>query len=104
MIVFFIKFNYKDLLTSVKCHVSGSATALSRLSHRTFFIGMALIKAIPLQMFQNKMKISPPVLWVCPAEHLQIYKKTYFICNDECTSDNNTYNNGGFQRSKMDLE
>ena len=34
---------------------------------------MVLLNAISLQMFQNKS----------PAEHLQIYKKMCFICNDE---------------------
>lgn len=57
---FVYEFNYKDLITSVEFHVTGS-----ELSQKiTFFIGMALLNAIPLQMFQYKMKISQPVLTV----------------------------------------
>ena len=36
----FMKLNYKDLLTSVKVHVAGSAIIFSGLSYKiTFFIG-----------------------------------------------------------------
>ena len=43
---------------------------------------MAPQNAISLQMFQNKMKIIPPVLPVSLAEHLQIFKKMCFTCNN----------------------
>ena len=56
---------------------------------------MALFNAVFLQMFQNNMKISSTVLLVSPAEHVQIYKKMYFIFNDKCISDSNTYNESG---------
>ena len=102
---FVIKFNYKDLLTSIKSHVAGSAIASSRLSHETkFVLGMALLNAISLQMFQNKMKISLTVILVSLVEHLQILKKISFICNDEHIIDNNIYNKGDTGRREMDLE
>ena len=96
---FFIKINYEDLLTSVKFQVAGSAIAFSRLSYRTFFRGMTLLNAISLQTFQNKMKISPPVLQASPAEHLRIYKKVRF--NTVTTIH---YNKSGIRRHETDLE
>ena len=56
---------------------------------------MALLNAISLQMFQNKIKISPTLLPVNLTEHLQISIKMCFICNDKRISDNNTKNEGG---------
>lgn len=39
MVNLFMKLNYKDLLTSVKVHVAGSAIAFSWLSYKiTFFM------------------------------------------------------------------
>ena len=61
----------------------------------TFFTGMALLNSILLEMFQNKIKISPTALPVNLAEHLQVLKKICFICNDKYISDNNTKNKGG---------
>ena len=75
MMNLFTKFNYKDLLTSVKFYVLGLIIVYSRFSIRTTFIGMAHLNAISLQMFQSKMKISPPVLPVSFAEHLWILKR-----------------------------
>ena len=46
-------------------------------------------------MFQNKIKISPTVLPVNLAEHLQVFKWICFIRNDKLISDNNTKNKGG---------
>ena len=43
-------------------------------------LGMTLLNAISLHMFQNKINISPPVLPASLAEHLQILKKMCFIC------------------------
>ena len=63
---------------------------------------MALLNAISLQIFQNKMKISPPVLLTSLAEHLQVLKRTCFIFNNKRISDNNTYNKGGIGRCEMD--
>ena len=69
-----MKFNYKDLLTSVKFHVSN---CFSGLSYKiTSFIGTALLNAVSLQMFQNKMKISQPEL-LNLAQNLQISKRKY---------------------------
>ena len=53
---------------------------------------MAVLNAIPLQIFKNKMKKYPQVLPVHLAEDLQILKKMRFICNDKRISDNNTCN------------
>lgn len=51
-----MKFNYKDLLASVKFNVAGLAIAFSRLSYKkTFVIGMALLNEILLLMFQNNL-------------------------------------------------
>ena len=43
-------------------------------------------------MFQNKKKISLPVLPVSLGEQLQIFKKMYFIYQNKRIGDNNTYN------------
>ena len=100
-----MKFNYKDLLTSVKFHVTGSAVAFSRLSYeRTFAIGMALLRAILLQIFQSKMRIPPPVGLVRLTKHLRILKKMSFICNNEYIIDNNAYNKGDIRRPEINLE
>ena len=53
---------------------------------------MAVLNAISLQMFQNKIKISSTVLPVNLTEHLKISRKIYFICNDKHISDNNRKN------------
>ena len=53
---------------------------------------MAVLNAISLQMFQNKIKISSTVLPVNLTEHLKISRKIYFICNDKRISDNNRKN------------
>ena len=46
--------NYKDLLTSVKFHVVGSSIVFSSLSYKIIFIvGMALLKAISLEMLHR---------------------------------------------------
>ena len=102
---------YKDLiqlqrLTSVKFHVAGSTIAFLRPSYRTtFFIGMALLNAILLQMFRNKINISPPVLPISSAKHLKTYKNMCFICShEEHISDNTTNNNDGIGRCDMDLK
>ena len=51
-----MKFNYKDLLASVKFNVAELAIAFSRLSYKkTFVIGMALLNEISLLMFQNNL-------------------------------------------------
>ena len=68
-----MKFNYKDLLASVKLHVAEPAVAFSRVSYETtLVIGVALLNEISLLIFQNKMMISPPLLLVSLMEHLQI--------------------------------
>ena len=54
---------------------------------------MTLLNAIPLQMFPNRIKISPIVIPVSIAEYLQIFKK--------CVSDNNTYIKSGIRRCEM---
>ena len=105
MINLVIKFSYKDLLTSVNFHVAGTAIAYGRLSFRTTCAaGMALLNVVLLQVFQNKTKISLPVLPVSLAEYLQILKKVWFICNDEHIIDNNTFNMGGIVQPEIDLE
>ena len=68
----------------------------------TVFICMALLNAISLKKFQNKMKMSPTVLPVSLAEHLQIFKKNMFICNDERISDNNPCNECSIGRLERD--
>ena len=57
---------------------------------------MGLLNKTSYQVFQNRMKISPPVLPVSLADDLQILKKITFICNDERISDN-IYNNDGIR-------
>ena len=58
---------------------------------------MTLLNVITLQMFQNKMKISPTVLTV------KYYKfSTGFICNDKHISDSNAYSECGIGRCKID--
>ena len=53
----------------------------SEFAYRTIiFIGMALLNAISLLMFQNKFKISPTVLPINLTEHIQIFKKMFYIC------------------------
>ena len=48
------------------------------------------------------MKIFPTVLSVSLAEHLNIFLKIFFICNNKCISENNTYNEGGIGRWEID--
>ena len=62
---------------------------------------MALLNLISLQMFLKKIKISPTVLSINLAEHLQISKKMSFICKDKHISDNNTKNEGGIWQWEM---
>ena len=50
---------------------------------------MSPLNEISLQMFQNKIKISPPVLPERLAEHLQILRKICFVCNDKRITENN---------------
>ena len=63
---------------------------------------MVVLNAISLQMFQSKMKIFPTAPPVSLAEHLQIFYKMCFICNDKRISDTSTYNEGGTVRCKVD--
>ena len=56
---------------------------------------MALLNAILLQIFQNRIKKSPTLLPLSLAKHLEILKKSRFICSDKRISDNNRYNAGG---------
>ena len=101
----FIKFNCKDLLTSVKLHVARSVIVFSGLLCRTtFFVGIALLNSILLQMSQNKIEASPPALSVSLAEYLQILKKLCFICNGKHISDNYAYNVHGIGRCEMNWE
>ena len=65
---------------------------------------MALLKAILLQRFQSKMKISPPVGLVRLTKHLRILKKMSFICNNEHIIDNNAYDKGDIRQPKINLE
>ena len=52
------------------------AIVFSELSLKiSLFIGMAMLNAISLQMFQMKMKISPQIISMSWAEHLQILKR-----------------------------
>ena len=65
-----------------------SAIVFKGFAYRTTtFIGMALLNAISLQMFQNKIKISPTVLPANLTEHLQISKKMCLIYNDKRISE-----------------
>ena len=75
--------NYEDLPASKKCNNAGSEIAFFRPSYRITFFGLALLNAISSQMFQNKKKMSPPVLPVSLAEHLQILKIVCFFCNNK---------------------
>ena len=57
-----------------------SAIIFSGFVYRTAtFIGMSLLIAILLQMFQNKIKISAKLFPVNHTEHLQISKKMCFV-------------------------
>ena len=58
------------------------------------FIGMTLLNAISLQMFQKKMNISKSILPVSLEEHLQTLQKICFIYNNERISDDDIYNEG----------
>ena len=61
----FLNFGYEDLLTSVKGFVAVLAIVFLEFQFRIkFFRGIALLNAILLQIFQNKIKISPPVLLI----------------------------------------
>ena len=66
MVNLFIKFEYKDLLTLlVKFYTTKPVMSFPELYCRvTFFLGMALLTAISLQLFQKNKKISPPVIAV----------------------------------------
>ena len=52
-------------------------------------------------MLQNSIKISLTVLPVSLVKHLQIFKKMWFICNDEYVSENNRNNEGGIGRCEI---
>ena len=65
-------------------------------------LGMTLLNAISLNMFQNKIKISPLVLPTSLAEHLQILIKMCFICLNKRISDNDTYSDSFIGRCEMD--
>ena len=80
------------------------SNCFSGFSYRTtIFTRMThLLNAISLPIFQNKIKISPTVLTVSLAGHLQLFYKMSFACNDKHFSDNNKYNEGGIGRCKMD--
>ena len=62
---------------------------------------MALLNAISLQMFQNKMKISPTVLPVSPGKFLKICAFSTMMSALVTTVH---YNNGNVGRPNMDLE
>ena len=53
---------------------------------------------------QNKSKISPTVLPVSLAEHLQTSKEMCFICNDKRISDNNANKEGGINDNNTNKE
>lgn len=65
---------------------------------------MAVLNAMSLRIFKNKMKKSPQLLPVHLAENLQILKNMHFICKDKCISDNDTCksNEGVFGRREID--
>ena len=62
---------------------------------------MAMLNAIALHMFQNKVKIIPTVLPRSLADNLQHFKKMSFICNDKRISDNNTNSEAVIGRCDM---
>ena len=51
-----------------------------------------MLNVISLQMFQNKMKISPPVLPVSLGQPSQIFKKMCSTCPNMRISDKNGVN------------
>ena len=71
--------NYEDLPASKKCNNAGSEIAFFRPSYRITFFDLAVLNA----MFQNKRKMSPPVLPISLAEHLQVLKIVCFFCNNK---------------------
>ena len=76
--------------------LQGRQLLFSEFSYRaTVFISMTMLNVITLQMFQSKMKVSPPVLSAILTEHLKMVKKMCFICNDD-------RKRGGIERCEMD--
>ena len=55
---------------------------------------MTLLTVISLQMFQNKMKISPLVI---TSNFPTDLKKGFLICNDKSISDNDKYEEGSIE-------
>ena len=64
---------------------------------------IALLNAISVRVFQNKMHISPTVFSVSLAEHLHSFKNVFYF-NDKRISDDPGDNKGGIGQCKHLVE